>query len=121
MGTHPIFESDFDCLTDKLIENGRLQVYERNLAKEAIGNDAISPTNSCLAIPKLEHHPSSSQTNSTRKGPTTRIQGQTGIRCIQNQNPSRRPKEARSQWQNYGQASAYGCLRQIRSTTSICR
>merc|ERR1711924_383369 len=23
MGTHPIFESDFDCLTEKLAENGR--------------------------------------------------------------------------------------------------
>jgi len=23
MGTHPIFESDFDCLTEKNIKNGR--------------------------------------------------------------------------------------------------
>merc|ERR1711973_30912 len=26
MGTHPIFESDFDCLTD-LVENARRQIY----------------------------------------------------------------------------------------------
>jgi len=28
MGTHPIFESDFDCLTEKKIEN-RENVYDQ--------------------------------------------------------------------------------------------
>jgi len=27
MGTHPIFESDFDCLTDVLIENYFENIY----------------------------------------------------------------------------------------------
>jgi len=29
MGTHPIFESDFDCLTEKLRMQQRLQQTER--------------------------------------------------------------------------------------------
>merc|ERR1712062_204812 len=34
MGTHPIFESDFDCLTDKMAENGAaLQTYNNELVK----------------------------------------------------------------------------------------
>merc|ERR1712242_682671 len=30
MGTHPIFESDFDCLTDKNTKNERMRVYSQN-------------------------------------------------------------------------------------------
>merc|ERR1712037_400946 len=95
MGTHPIFESDFDCLTD-LIENGRIQVHERSLAQEVFGHYAILAANSCLAVPKPQHHPPSFQANSTRKGPTTRIQGHSGLRRLQNQDPPRWTKEASS-------------------------
>jgi len=64
MGTHPIFESDFDCLTDRL-KYGRIQIYERNLAQKAIGNDALFATGSRLAIQKPECHPPGFKTNST--------------------------------------------------------
>jgi len=82
MGTHPIFESDFDCLTDRL-KYGRIQIYERNLAQKAIGNDALLATDSRLAIPKLERHPSGFTTNSTRKSSTIGLQSNSGICCIQ--------------------------------------
>merc|ERR1712137_627606 len=93
MGTHPIFESDFDCLTDRL-KYGRIQVYERNLAQKAIGNDALFATGSCLAIQKPERHPPGFKTNSSRKGTTIGIQGHSRFRRLQNPYPTWWTQEA---------------------------
>merc|ERR1712212_434671 len=73
MGTHPIFESDFDCLTDW--KYGRIQVHERDLAQEAIGNDALLATGSRMAVQKSECHSPCITTHPPRKGATSRLQG----------------------------------------------
>merc|ERR1711957_396159 len=120
MGTHPIFESDFDCLTD-LEKYGRLQVHERDLAQEAIGNDALLATGPRLAVPKLEHDSSCFKANSTRKGTSSRIQGNSGNCRLQNPYATWWPKEASAQGSHHGKASPPRCVRPVRSSSPIGR
>merc|ERR1711935_971392 len=119
MGTHPIFESDFDCLTD-ILKYGRIQVHERNLAQEAIGNDALLATGPCLAISQLERDPPCLEANSPREGPSSWLQGYPGFCCLQNPHSSRWSQEARVQGCHHGQARPPGCLRAIRPSSPIC-
>merc|ERR1711990_1058885 len=119
MGTHPIFESDFDCLTDRL-KYGRIQVYERNLAQKAIGNDALFATGSCLAIQKPERHPPGFKTNSSRKGSTIGIQGHSRFRRLQNPYSTWWTQEASPKGCHYGQTSSPRCVHAIRSPSSVC-
>merc|ERR1711957_99023 len=112
MGTHPIFESDFDCLTD-LEKYGRLQVHERDLAQEAIGNDALLATGPRLAVPKLEHDSSCFKANSTRKGTSSRIQGNSGNCRLQNPYATWWPKEASAQGSHHGKPVHQGVFVQF--------
>merc|ERR1711970_160651 len=37
MGTHPIFESDFDCLTEKMVSDNAAMALDDYIAKSKIG------------------------------------------------------------------------------------
>merc|ERR1712227_175369 len=50
MGTHPIFESDFDCLTDKMTENDELSAKDYQLGTKT-QNDSVLELCACCGKP----------------------------------------------------------------------
>merc|ERR1739848_728445 len=101
----------------RLEKYGRIQVHERNLAQEAIGNDALLAADSRLAVQKPEHHPPRVEANSPGEGTSPRLQSHSGIRCLQNPNATWWSQEARAKGSDHGQTGAPGCLRPVCATT----
>merc|ERR1712142_282171 len=63
MGTHPIFESDFDCLTD--LSDLREMADEENLEEHLLDYDEVQ-SSSARPSPEWERRPFSSSPRSSR-------------------------------------------------------